>query len=104
MTVIEDDHAGDISSAPAVSVGQFLPDRTVHVSSFSKSHGPDLRLAAIGGPPALVAAVADRRLLGPGWSSRLLQAVLLDLLTVAGLGGAGGGRPYRICPSSIVAA
>ena len=81
VTVIEDDHAGDISSAPAVSVGQFLPDRTVHVSSFSKSHGPDLRLAAIGGPQALVAAVADRRLLGPGWSSRLLQAVLLDLLT-----------------------
>jgi DNA-binding transcriptional MocR family regulator len=53
----------------------------VHVSSFSKSHGPDLRLAAIGGPDALVSAVADRRLLGPGWSSRLLQAVLLDLLT-----------------------
>jgi len=25
--------------------------------------------------------VADRRLLGPGWSSRILQAVLLDLLT-----------------------
>ena len=81
VTVIEDDHAGDISSAPAVSVGQFLPDRTVHVSSFSKSHGPDLRLAAIGGPSSLLSAVADRRLLGPGWSSRLLQAVLLDLLT-----------------------
>ena len=81
VTVIEDDHAGDISSAPAVSVGQFLPDRTVHVSSFSKSHGPDLRLAAIGGPRELVSVVADRRLLGPGWSSRLLQAVLLDLLT-----------------------
>jgi DNA-binding transcriptional MocR family regulator len=25
--------------------------------------------------------VTDRRLLGPGWSSRLLQAVLVDLLT-----------------------
>ena len=81
VTVIEDDHAGDIASAEPVSVGQFLPGRTVHVSSFSKSHGPDLRLAAIGGPERLVAAVADRRLLGPGWSSRLLQAVLLDLLT-----------------------
>jgi DNA-binding transcriptional MocR family regulator len=80
VTVIEDDHAGDISSAPAVSIAQFRPDQTVHVSSFSKSHGPDLRLAAIGGPAALVSAVADRRLLGPGWSSRLLQAVLLDLL------------------------
>jgi DNA-binding transcriptional MocR family regulator len=81
LVVVEDDHAGDIASAPAVSIGAFLPDQTVHVSSFSKSHGPDLRLAAVGGPAPLVAAVADRRLLGPGWSSRLLQAVLLDLLS-----------------------
>jgi DNA-binding transcriptional MocR family regulator len=83
LTVVEDDHAGDIASAPPVSLGAYLPDRTVHVSSFSKSHGPDLRLAAVGGPAALVSAVADRRLLGPGWSSRILQAVLLDLLTSA---------------------
>jgi DNA-binding transcriptional MocR family regulator len=81
VTVVEDDHAGDIASAPPVSIGGHLPDRTVHVSSFSKSHGPDLRLAAVGGPAALIDAVADRRLLGPGWSSRILQAVLLDLLT-----------------------
>jgi DNA-binding transcriptional MocR family regulator len=80
LVVVEDDHAGDIASAPPVSIGAFLPDQTVHVSSFSKSHGPDLRLAAVGGPATLVSAVADRRLLGPGWSSRLLQAVLLDLL------------------------
>ena len=81
VTIVEDDHAGDISSAPAVSLGAWLPDRTVHVSSFSKSHGPDLRLAAVGGPASVISAVADRRLLGPGWSSRILQAVLLDLLT-----------------------
>jgi DNA-binding transcriptional MocR family regulator len=80
LVVVEDDHAGDIASAPPVSIGAFLPAQTVHVSSFSKSHGPDLRLAAVGGPASLVSAVADRRLLGPGWSSRLLQAVLLDLL------------------------
>ncbi|MEU4219988.1 PLP-dependent aminotransferase family protein [Actinoplanes sp. NPDC026623] len=81
VTIVEDDHAGDIATAPPVSLGTRLPDRTVHVAGFSKSHGPDLRLAALGGPAALVTAVADRRLLGPGWSSRLLQAVLLDLLT-----------------------
>jgi DNA-binding transcriptional MocR family regulator len=81
VTVIEDDHAGGIATAPPVSLGRRLPDRTVHVVSFSKSHGPDLRLAAIGGPTAVVTAVTDRRLLGPGWSSRLLQAVLVDLLT-----------------------
>ncbi|MEV6348891.1 aminotransferase class I/II-fold pyridoxal phosphate-dependent enzyme [Actinoplanes sp. NPDC051851] len=81
VLVVEDDHAGDIATAPAVSVGTYLPERTVHVASFSKSHGPDLRLAAIGGPATVVDQIADRRMLGPGWSSRLLQAVLLDLLT-----------------------
>jgi DNA-binding transcriptional MocR family regulator len=81
VTVIEDDHAGAIATAPPVSLGRRLPDRTVHVVSFSKSHGPDLRLAAIGGPASVVTAVTDRRLLGPGWSSRLLQAVLVELLT-----------------------
>jgi DNA-binding transcriptional MocR family regulator len=81
VLVIEDDHAGDIASAPPVSIGRHRPEGTVHVASFSKSHGPDLRLAAIGGPAAVVGALADRRLLGPGWSSRLLQGVLLDLLT-----------------------
>jgi DNA-binding transcriptional MocR family regulator len=75
--VIEDDHANNISSAPLVSVGRWLPDRTVHIRSYSKSHGPDLRLAAVGGAGDVVTAVANRRLLGPGWSSRILQALLL---------------------------
>jgi DNA-binding transcriptional MocR family regulator len=80
VLVIEDDHAGDIATAAPVSLGTHLPDQTVRVHSFSKSHGPDLRLAAVGGPAGVIRALADRRLLGPGWSSRLLQAVLLDLL------------------------
>ncbi len=79
--VIEDDHSGDIASAPVVSLGTGMPDRVVHILGFSKSHGPDLRLAAIGGAAAIVHAVATRRMLGPGWSSRLLQGVLADLLT-----------------------
>ena len=52
----------------------------MHIRSFSKSHGPDLRLAAVGGAGDVVTAVANRRLLGPGWSSRILQALLLELL------------------------
>ena len=71
---------GDIAASEPVSLGAHLPDRTVHILSFSKSHGPDLRLAAVGGPGRVIARVADRRLLGPGWSSRLLQAVLVELL------------------------
>jgi DNA-binding transcriptional MocR family regulator len=78
--IVEDDHSGDIASGTLVSLGHWLADRTVHIRSFSKSHGPDLRLAAVGGAGDVVAAVANRRLLGPGWSSRILQAVLLEML------------------------
>jgi DNA-binding transcriptional MocR family regulator len=79
--VVEDDCMHGLSPAPAVSLGRWLPERTVHVRSFSKSHGPDLRLAALSGPAGLVRAVEARRHLGQGWSSRLLQRILVGLLT-----------------------
>lgn len=92
VVVIEDDHAGDIAIGELASIGRHLPARTVHVRSYSKSHGPDLRLAAVGGMGHVVSTVANRRLLGPGWSSRILQSVLLELLddptTVASLAAA----------------
>ena len=78
--IVEDDHSGDIASGKLVSFGHWLPARTVHIRSYSKSHGPDLRLAAVGGAGEVITAVANRRLLGPGWSSRILQAVLLEML------------------------
>jgi DNA-binding transcriptional MocR family regulator len=78
--VIEDDSAGDIANSPALSLGRRLPSQTVHIRSFSKSHGPDLRLAAVGGPAAILDPILERRLLGQGWTSRLLQHLLLDLL------------------------
>jgi DNA-binding transcriptional MocR family regulator len=78
---VEDDSAGDVASSPLHSVGTHLPLRTVHVHSFSKSHGPDLRLAAVGGPAAVLDPILERRLLGQGWTSRLLQHLLLVLLT-----------------------
>lgn len=83
MIIVEDDSAGAIAAPPATSLGAVLPGRTLHIRSFSKSHGPDLRLAALGGPAALVDPVVERRFLGQGWTSRLLQGVLCDLLTHA---------------------
>jgi DNA-binding transcriptional MocR family regulator len=80
VTIVEDDHSGDIATGEDVSIGKHLPAQTVHIRSFSKSHGPDLRLAAVGGAGEIVRRIAARRMLGPGWSSRLLQAVLLELL------------------------
>jgi DNA-binding transcriptional MocR family regulator len=79
--IIEDDHSGEISSSGDVSLGAFLPDRVIHIRSFSKSHGPDLRIAAVGGPQNFMDRFIARRILGPGWTSRMLQTILYDLLT-----------------------
>ncbi len=81
LVVLEDDHSGDIAAAPDVSLGPHLRDRVLHIRSFSKSHGPDLRIAALGGPSRLVDRVVARRRLGPGWTSRMIQRLLLALLT-----------------------
>lgn len=79
--VVEDDSAGAICTTPQLSLGTWIPNQTVHVRSFSKSHGPDLRLAAIGGPAEVLGQIETRRQLGQGWSSRLLQRILHSLLT-----------------------
>lgn len=81
VTVIEDDHSALIATAPAVTLARWIPAQVVHVRGFSKSHGPDLRIAALGGPARIVERIVRRRMLGPGWTSRLLQSVLLELLT-----------------------
>lgn len=81
VVVVEDDHSGAICQTPVISLGAHLPGRVVRVHSYSKSHGPDLRIAALGGPAWIVEAISARRMLGPGWTSRMLQTVLLELLT-----------------------
>ena len=78
--VIEDDHSGEIAIARDVSLGRWLPGQVLHIRSFSKSHGPDLRIAALGGPTELIERLVARRILGPGWTSRMLQRILYDLL------------------------
>ncbi len=79
--VVEDDSSGALPPATPLSLGRWLPGQTAYVRSFSKSHGPDLRLAALSAPPALLTAIRARRELGQGWSSRLLQRLLLALLS-----------------------
>jgi DNA-binding transcriptional MocR family regulator len=78
--VIEDDHSGPVSNAELVSLGTAIPDQVVHVRSFSKSHGPDFRLAAVGGTADPINLVERRRMLGPSWTSRLLQEILATML------------------------
>ncbi|MDQ7909001.1 aminotransferase class I/II-fold pyridoxal phosphate-dependent enzyme [Phytohabitans sp. ZYX-F-186] len=79
--VIEDDHSAALCQSPLVSLGGHRPEQTVHIRGFSKALGPDLRLAALSAPPAVMRPLVGRRQLGPAWSSRLLQAMLVNLLT-----------------------
>ncbi|HZA00607.1 MAG TPA: aminotransferase class I/II-fold pyridoxal phosphate-dependent enzyme [Acidimicrobiales bacterium] len=81
VTVVEDDHSGAVAAADPISLAAHVPNQTVLVQSFSKSHGPDLRLAALGGPAAIVEPLVARRHLGASWSSRFLQQVLVGMLT-----------------------
>ncbi len=81
--VVEDDSTADLGVTRGLSMGRHLPDQVVHVRSFSKSHGPDLRLAALSAPDDLMRDLTGRRQLGQGWTSRLLQRILLHLLTDA---------------------
>jgi DNA-binding transcriptional MocR family regulator len=78
--IIEDDGVGDVSSAPRISLGHRFPDRVIHVLSFAKTHGPDLRLAVLSSSATLVEQIQSYRSFSSGWTSRILQAAAAWLL------------------------
>ena len=51
--VVEDDSASAPAGEATVTLGRWLPEHTAYIRSFSKSHGPDLRLAALSAPADL---------------------------------------------------
>ena len=78
--IVEDDGVGDLATIPAQGLGAALPARTVHIRSFSKALGPDLRLAVLSGTAELVGRIQAYRNFGAGWTSRILQEVVAWLL------------------------
>jgi DNA-binding transcriptional MocR family regulator len=78
--IVEDDGVGDISAAPRHSMGDHFPDRVIHILSFSKTHGPDLRLAVLSSSRAVVDQIQSYRSFSAGWTSRILQAATAWLL------------------------
>jgi DNA-binding transcriptional MocR family regulator len=78
--IVEDDGLGDISAAPRYSLGRRFPDRVIHIFSFSKTHGPDLRLAVLSSSRAIVEQIQSYRSFSAGWTSRILQAATAWLL------------------------
>ena len=78
--IVEDDGLGEIAERPPASLGGRFPDRTVHIRSFSKSFGPDLRLAVLSAPSKIADGIQAYRNFGAGWTSRILQATAAFLL------------------------
>ncbi|GAA1842856.1 aminotransferase class I/II-fold pyridoxal phosphate-dependent enzyme [Asanoa iriomotensis] len=81
IVILEQDTAHELAPTPDVSLGEFLPDRTLLVRSWNKSHGPHLRVGALAGIGRVVARVRARQKASGGWPSVLTQRALARMLT-----------------------
>lgn len=83
LLVIEDDGHGPLVGERVHCLSEVLEQQHVLVRSYSKSHGPDLRIAVLEGDRDSVERVRAFRDYGSGWTSRPLQEALAWLLTDA---------------------
>lgn len=81
MLIIEDDGFGPLVDPPIHALAATAPHQSVYIRSYSKSHGPDLRLAILEGPAAVIDRISDYRQYGAAWSSRILQECLAAMLS-----------------------
>lgn len=82
--LVEDDHAAELSPVPLHPLAG-ATDAWAFIRSVSKPYGPDLRFAVLAGDEATVARVVGRMRLGAGWVSTLLQRLVVELWTDAGV-------------------
>jgi GntR family transcriptional regulator / MocR family aminotransferase len=83
VIAIEDDQfAGVCYSRPgSLLADQRVESRVIYVRSFSKSIGPDLRIAVAAARPQLRELLAEAKSFADGWTSRLLQKTLAGVLS-----------------------
>jgi DNA-binding transcriptional MocR family regulator len=84
LLLVEDDHAGVVSGAPFVSLTEPTRPHWAVIRSVSKFLHPDLRLAVMAGDETTIARLEGRQALGPRWSSHVLQAIVVELISDAG--------------------
>lgn len=63
------------------TLGVAVPEATLLVEGYSHSHGPDIQVAALGGPREIIARVEQQIAYSHRWVSRVLQDALAVLLT-----------------------
>ncbi|WP_131105930.1 PLP-dependent aminotransferase family protein [Ornithinimicrobium sufpigmenti] len=82
LLTIEDDGLGLLTDRPLHTLAERRPDqRRIFVRSFSKSHGPDLRLAVVEGGEREIEQLSGFWEFGARWASRILQDALARMLT-----------------------
>ncbi len=85
VLVVEDDHAGSSAGIAARSLCRAADRPFAVVRSVSKTLGPDLRLAVLSGDAETVARIDGRQALGTRWVSHLLQRIVVELWSSAGV-------------------
>lgn len=81
VITVETDSQPYLSTCPLELIAARRPDRGVHVTSYSKALGPDLRLGVVVGPSELVDRLVGLRSYDSGWTSRIVQEAAAFLLT-----------------------
>jgi GntR family transcriptional regulator/MocR family aminotransferase len=82
VVAIEDDHfAGTANARPgSLFSDERIGDRVIYIRSFSKSLGPDLRIAIAIAKARLRALLMEEKSFADGWTSRLTQSTIAGML------------------------
>jgi GntR family transcriptional regulator/MocR family aminotransferase len=81
VVAIEDDHFAGITTTRPGSFfsDERIGDRVIYIRSFSKSIGPDFRMAIATARSRLRALLMEEKSFADGWSSRLTQATMAEV-------------------------